>query len=55
LLVDVPDLEPDIRVGERIGRVAENAVKAGERLVVLALLLVYYPETKQDLISFVKV
>jgi hypothetical protein len=40
LFVHMPDLEPDIRVGEGVGGVAQDAVEAVERLLVLALLLV---------------
>ena len=55
LFVDVPYLEPYVRMRERGRRVAEDAVKALEALVVLALLLVYDAEPEEDLVCLVKV
>ena len=55
LLVDVPDLEPDIGMGEGIRRVAEDAVEALETLLVLALLLVDDAEPEEDLVRLVEV
>lgn len=42
LFVNVADLKPYVGVCKWGRRVAENAVEAGERLVILALLLVDY-------------
>ena len=54
LLVDMSDLDPDVGVGEGIGRVAEYAVEAFKGLGVLGLLLVDDAQTEQDLVRFVK-
>jgi len=42
-------------MSERTGRVAENMIKAIQRLLELALLLVNYPQAEQDLVFLVKV
>lgn len=55
LFIDMPDLEPDISMGEGAGRVAQDAVEATQGLFVLALLFVYDTETKEDFICLVKV
>ena len=55
LLVDVPDLEPDIGMGEGIRRVAEDAVEALETLLVLALLLVDDAQAEEDLVCLVEI
>lgn len=54
LLVDVTDLEPDIGVSERTGRVAEDAIKAREAVFVLALLLVDDAEAEEDFVYFIE-
>lgn len=40
LFIDMPNLEPDVCMGERTWGIAEDAVEAAEGLVVLALLFV---------------
>jgi hypothetical protein len=55
LLIDVSDLEPDVALRERAGRLLEDALEALETRVVLALLLVDDAEPKQDFICLVKV
>jgi hypothetical protein len=55
LLVNMSDLEPDVGMGKRTWRVAENAVETSQRVVVLALLLVNDAETEQDFVGFIKV
>ena len=49
------DLEPNVRVRKGIWRVAEYAVEAFERFLVLALLFVDDAESKQDFVCLVKV
>lgn len=51
----MPDLEPDVRMGERTWRIAEDAIEAAEGFVILALLLVDYAETEENLICLVKI
>ena len=51
----MPDLEPDVGVGEWTGRVTQDAVEALETLRVLALLLVDYAKAEEDLVRLVKV
>ena len=51
----MPNLEPDVGVGERTGRVTQDAVEALETLRVLALLLVDDPQAEQDLVRLIKV
>lgn len=55
LLVHMTDLEPDVGMGERVRRIAKDAVEALQALVVLALLLIDYAETEENLVGFVKV
>lgn len=55
LLVDVADLEPDVALCERAGRLLEDAFETLEARVILALLLVDYPESEQDLVRLVKI
>lgn len=55
LFVNVADLEPNIGVGKRARRIPENAVKAPERVFVLALLLVYYSQSEENFVGLVKV
>lgn len=55
LLIDMTDLEPNIGVGEWAGRVSQNAIKASEAVVVLALLLVDDAKTEKDFIFLVKI
>jgi hypothetical protein len=51
----VSDLEPYIGVGEGRRRIAEDAIEAGEGIIILALLFIDYSKTKQDFIRFVEV
>jgi len=55
LFIDMPDLEPDVGMGEGTWWVAEDAVEAAEGLFVLALLFVDDAETEEDLVCLVKV
>jgi hypothetical protein len=55
LFVNMADLEPDIGMGEGTGRVPENAVEAGERLFVFALLFVDYAKAEKNLICLVEI
>jgi len=55
LLVNVSDLEPDIRVSEGTWRVAKNAIEAGQRVIILALLFVDDAESKENLVSFIEI
>ena len=55
LLEDVSDLEPDVGVGERTGRVTQDAVEALETLRVLALLLVDDTETEKNFVRLVEI
>lgn len=49
------DLEPDIGVSERTGRVSKDAVEAGEGLVVFALLFVDDAKTEKNLVCLVEI
>lgn len=51
----VSDLEPDVRVGEGIGRALENLLKATETFFVLAALLVNYAQSEENFIGLVEV
>ena len=55
LIVGMPDLEPDVGMGERVRRIAKDAVEALQALVVFALLLIDYAETEENLIRLVKI
>lgn len=55
LLVDMPNLEPDVRMGERTWRITQDAIKAAEGFIIFALLLVDYAETEENLICLVKI
>jgi hypothetical protein len=55
LLVHVPDLEPDVALLQRAGRLLEDALEAAETVVVFALLLVDDAEPKPDLIPLIEV
>lgn len=55
LLVDMPDLEPDIRMSQRTRRIAQDLVETPEAVLVLGLLLVNYPQTEQDFVRLVEV
>jgi hypothetical protein len=51
----VADLEPNVGMCERARGVAENAVEALKRLVVFALLLVYYSEAEENFVCLVEI
>ncbi len=51
----MPDLEPDVGVGEGARRIAENAIEALQALLVLALLLIDDPEAEQYFIRLIEV
>jgi hypothetical protein len=55
LFVDMPNLEPDVCMGKRTWRIAQDAIKAGEGFFIFALLLVDYAETEENFICFVKI
>jgi len=55
LFIDVPDLEPNISVGEGTRRVAKDAVKTGQRLCIFRLLLIDNAKAEKDFIGLVKV
>ena len=55
LFVNMADLEPDVCMGERAGRVPENAVETPEGVFVLSLLLVNDAKPEKDFICFIKV
>ena len=46
----VPDLEPDVRVGERIWGTLKNLLEAAETFLVLAALLVNYTQSEEDFV-----
>ena len=55
LLENMPNLEPNVGVRKRAGRIAQYAVKALQAIRILPLLLVDNPEAEQDLVRLVKV
>jgi hypothetical protein len=55
LFVHMSNLEPDIGMGERAGRIAENTIKASQRILVLALLLVYDSQAEEDFVGLVEI
>ena len=55
LFINVPDLEPDVGMGEGTWWVAEDAVEAAEGLFVLALLFVDDAETEEDFVGVVEI
>ena len=55
LLEDVSDLEPNIRMCERAGRIAQDAIETIQALLILALLLVDDAEAEQDLVRLIKI
>ena len=55
LFVNMADLEPDVCMGERAGRVPENAVETAEGVFVLSLLLVNDAKPEKDFICFIKI
>ena len=55
LLVHMTDLEPDVGMCQRVRGVAQDAVEALERLVVLALLLIDDAQAEQNLVCLVEI
>ena len=55
LLVHVPDLEPDVRVGKGIGGALENLLKATEAVLILAALFVDDSQSEENFVRLVKV
>lgn len=55
LLVNMADLEPNVCMGERAGRVPENAIETVEGVFVLSLLLVNNTQSKKNFISFIEI
>jgi hypothetical protein len=55
LLIYVPNLKPNIGIGKRTRRIAQDAVEAPQAFVIFGLLLVDDPQPKEDLIGLVKV
>jgi hypothetical protein len=55
LLIYVPNLEPNVCIGERAWRIAQYAIKAPQTFVVFSLLLVDDPQPEEDLIGLVEV
>jgi len=55
LFINVPNLEPDISIDEGTRRVVKDAIKAGQRLFVFSLLLIYNAKAEKNFIGLVKV
>lgn len=55
LFVDVSDLEPNVSMGQRVGRITEDTIKTGKRLFVFTLLFVDDTEAEKDFICLVKI
>lgn len=55
LLIYVPNLEPNVSIGERAWRIAQYAIEASQTFVVFGLLLVDDPQPEEDLIGLVEV
>jgi hypothetical protein len=55
LLIDMPDLEPDISVSKRTGRIAKDAIKACEGFLKFALLFVDDPKSEEYFVGFIKI
>lgn len=55
LLMHVPDLEPDVRMGEGVWGALKNPLKAAETFLVLATLLINDAQSEQNLVGLVKV
>ena len=51
----VPDLKPDVRVGEGIWGTLKDLLEATETFLVLATLLIDYTQSKEDLVGLVEV
>lgn len=55
LFVDVSDLEPNVSMGQRVGRITEDTIKTGKGLFVFALLFVDDTEAEKNFICLVKI
>jgi len=55
LFIYVTNLEPNIGIGKRTWRIAQDAIKATEALFVLGLLLVDNPQSEKNFVGFVEV
>jgi hypothetical protein len=55
LLIYVPNLEPNVGIGKRTWRIAQDAIEAPQAFVIFGLLLVDDPQPEEDLIGLVKV
>lgn len=55
LLIDVSDLEPNISMSERAGRIAKDAVKTSEGLLIFPLLFINDAESEENLVSLIKI
>jgi hypothetical protein len=55
LFIHVANLEPDVRMCERTGRISEYTVEAGEGLLVFGLLFIDYAEAEEDLVCLVEI
>ena len=55
LFVYVTNLEPNVGIGKRTWRTAQDAIKATEALFVLGLLLVDNPQSEKNFVGFVEV
>ena len=51
----MPDLKPDVRVGEGIWGTLKNLLEAIETVLVLAALLINYAQSKENLVGLVEV
>jgi hypothetical protein len=51
LLVNMSNLEPDVKLGKRSWRIAHDISEAVKTLGELVLLLVYYTETEINLVG----
>ncbi len=49
------NLEPDIRVRERVWRIAEDPIEALQRIRILPLLLVNYPKAEKDFVRLIEI
>lgn len=49
------DLEPYVGMCERAGGIAEDTIEAGQRIIILALLLVDDAKSEENFIGLVKI
>jgi hypothetical protein len=55
LFIHMPNLEKDIRIGQRTRWVAQYALEAAKTFVILSLLFVNYAKTEENFVRFVKI